>query len=516
MHIELKTRRLAIQLLALTSFVVFFAFSWQGNKGFSLWDEGYLWYGVQRAMLGEVPIRDFMAYDLGRYYWSAALMSLWKDNGIIALRVTAAIFQFLGLLTALFLIARVQKKHSFSYLFLAAITLMAWMLPRHKFFDISLSILLMGVLVFLIEKPTNRRYFLAGLCVGLVAIFGRNHGMYGVAASIGVILWLRIQRVESGSLLKNLSIWATGIVVGYTPMLAMLLLVPDFAGAFVKSILFLFELKGTNLPLPVPWPWRVSFESMPMGDAIRGVLIGMFFIALIVLGLLSLVWVIRQRLQNRHVGPELAAASFLALPYAHYAYSRADVAHLSQGIFPLLVGCMVVLATQPAKIKWISGVVLCTVTLYVTYVFQPGWQCHVPKQCVNIEVSGNTLWVDPGTAYEVNLLRKMTDQYASDGQSFIAAPFWPGAYALLERRSPLWEIYATVPRSRDFQEAEIERLRREKPRFALILDVALDGRDELRYKNSHPLCYQYIQDSFERLPALENPAYQIYGPKERN
>jgi hypothetical protein len=132
---------------------------------------------------------------------------------------------------------------------------------------------------------------------------------------------------------------------------------------------------------------------------------------------------------------------------------------------------------------------------------------------VNIEISGSDLVVKPRTAADVDLLRKLADEYAPNGQSFIAMPFWPGAYPLLERKSPMWEIYALFPRTQAFEQAEVERIKTAKPGFALVFDWPLDGRDELRFRNTHPLIYRYILDHFERLPDSPNPAYRIYRAK---
>jgi hypothetical protein len=507
-----ENKHLGFQALALASFTVFSLFFWQGHKGFSLWDEGFLWYGVQRVMLGEVPIRDFMAYDPGRYYWSAALLGLWGGNGIMALRGVVALFQAMGLFIGLLLIARSVTTPSFSYLLLSAITLAVWMYPRHKLFDISLCILLMGVLVLLVQHPTSRRYFLTGLCVGLVAVFGRNHGVYGVAGSLGIMAWLVIERVDAPRPAKGFVLWAIGVAVGFTPLLLMLLLVPGFAAAFWESILFFFEIKSTNLTLPVPWPWRVAFGSVTVDEAIRGVLIGLFFIAMVVFGVVAIAWGIWQRIHRRTVSPALIAAAALALPYAHYSYSRADIGHLALGIFPFLIGCLVWLGARPPSVKWSLALMLCGTSVWMMHVFHPGWQCYASKQCVGVEISGSHLDVDPGTASDVGLLRKLADEYAPNGGRFMAAPFWPGAYPLLERKSPMWEIYAIFPRNGGFEQLEIERIKAAAPGFILIFDYPLDGREALRFRNSHPLIHQYIQDNFELLSNSPNPAYQIYKP----
>lgn len=322
--------------------------------------------------------------------------------------------------------------------------------------------------------------------------------------------WINIKRDLPFKIKTGFLWWATGIAVGFSPLLLMLLFVPGYCSAFWESLYFLVEQKTTNIPLPIPWPWSIHFSDLPLGDALRGGLVGLFFIGILVFGVLGIAWVTWQKLNQRAVTPVCVASILLALPYAHFALSRADVGHLAQGIFPLLVGSLAFLSTCQAKIKWLLAAILSGASLWIMPVFHPGWQCHTSRQWVTVDISGTSLQVDPGTANDIALLRQLAKQYAPHGETFIVTPFWPGAYPLLERRSPLWEIYALFPRKKSFEKIEIERIKQFNPSFAFILDLPLDGREDLQFRNTHPLIHQYIVDHFNLLLNTPNPAYQIY------
>jgi hypothetical protein len=483
-------------LFLLSCAVVVGSFLWQGHYGFDFSDEGFLWYGVERVRLGEVPVRDFMSYDLGRYYWSAALTGLLQDNGILALRAAVATFQLVGLFFALVLVAQDRRRPDVWLFVLVVIAMLAWMYPRHKLFDISLSILLTGILAFLLRQPSGRRFFITGIGIGLVAAFGANHGAYGVAGLVGAVAYLACMRRSVTTLLPAVGLGGCGAVVGYLPILAAAIAVPGFATAFRDGIFAILQRGGTNLSLPVPWPWLVPFADLPPWDAAGAALTGTFFIAILAFGILSLLWVIRRALQQRPIRPELVACAVLALPYAHVVFSRADVPHLAQGIFPFLLGFFLLLQEWPTTAQRFGALAMALASLTVMLPLHPGWECRAARLCSTVNVAGSDLVVNSETAGILAMLTDVTSKYASNGRNFLTT-LWPGAYAALQRRSPTWEIYALFPQRDSFQQREIERIKTAKLGLVLILNIPLDGRDDLRFRNTHPLIEQFIRENFD-------------------
>ncbi|MEE3915082.1 hypothetical protein [Pseudomonas viridiflava] len=508
----------SLLLLIISAVFVTGNFLWQGHYGFNLWDEGYLWYGARQLIAGEIPIRDFMAYDPGRYYWAAGFFALTGDTGIIALRAAVAVFQVLGVYAGLWTVSIALRKTTVKNLFflcVAAVALMAWMYPRHKIFDMSISMMVVASLTYFLLKPSVTRYFLLGLMVGLAAVFGRNHGVYAAVSSLLAMGWLSLKASDSVYRWKGFAIWAGGVLAGYLPVLLMCLFIEGYLSAFLDTIVFMLEQGNTNLPLPVPWPWTVGFGTAGFVIEARWFLIGICFIGLLAFGAGALAWVFKERFAGHHVNPELVAVACAALPYAHFAFARPDVGHLAQGIYPLLLGIFVILAGLKSwASKTALGVIAASTSVFILAAWQPGVLARTQDGWKQVNVSDSTLFMDPSTAEAVDLLRDLTARYAIGGRAVLVLPFWPGAYPLLERHAPLWEIYALSPRSEEFQRAEIERIKKSDPGFVLVFDMAMDGREELRFSNSHRLIDDYIRSHFEPVTNSPSPAYQIYKAPE--
>ena len=485
---------------------------WQFHYSFSLWDEGFLWYGVQQVMKGGVPLRDFMAYDPGRYYALAALTSLWGNDSLLSLRWAIVILEMPALFGSLWVIHRSGGRNGPAYWLAATLTLMVWMTPYYKMADYLACALLLVGLTELVRSSRPITYFLAGVCVGFAAVWGRNHGVYGLAGSLGVMVWLALGAEERPRVVRGLVLWALGVVVGFSPVLLMVALTPGFALAMWESIRFIFVSGSTNIALPVPWPWEVSpGASLPV--AIHWIVVGLLFMAVPLFAVTSVAWVSMRRLRGRPVPPTLVASAFLAVPYTQYAFSRADSVHLALSILPFLVGCLVLLAPVTSLTRSALTLALCAGSLWTMAPLQMAFSCARNGACVETRISGESFDIWSGSASAIRLLRKLARTYAPDGRPFLAVPYWPGAYAVLDRASPIWEIYVLFPRSRRFQEAQIARIEATKPGFIVVDPMELDGRRSETFAATHPLVYRYILDHYVRLRDPDYPSLQIFHPK---
>ncbi|MGB3747117.1 MAG: hypothetical protein WA961_02860 [Rhodanobacter sp.] len=494
----------------------------EGRLGFSLWDEGYLWYGVQRVLHGEVPIRDFMSYDPGRYYWAAGLLRLFHVDGIVAVRAATMAFVALGVAVGA---ALVWHQSSGRFVMrsgkcaLAIALLVLWAVPWWKGYDAALSIILTASLAWVLTRPSAARFFVHGVVIGTAAMMGRNHGVYGVIACL-VAAPLLLLGTSKPVWRRCLPAWAVGIALGFAPILLGLMVDHHFAAMFWDSIRFmLFEYKGTNLPLPVPWPWMAHGEGVLTLSLVRQWLIGSLFVLLPLFCIAGFGVVLNGLCREHHVAHAgFAACVATAIPYLNVAFSRADVSHLAQAICPLLIGVLLFPVRGVARSihGWIALPLLAMVSILVALPLHPWYQSKVQSDWRAVSVRGDRLRVNGVEATRLEAVEALAQRHIPAGGTLLAAPVWPGVYALLGMKSPLWEIYPLFPRADDFQNEEIARLQRTRPALVLINDIGVDGRDDLRYVHTHARIWNYVTANYRQIPAPAGmPKLLVYVPKSR-
>jgi hypothetical protein len=493
--------------------LVFISFLIQGNILINLADEGYLWYGTICTSNGNIPIRDFQSYDPGRYYWTYIFTKI-LGKGIMTLRLSVCIFQFSGLIFGLLALKRINN--SWWFLSVSGILLLVWMYPRHKIFSHSIIMMTVYFGVLLIEKPSYTRYFITGIFIGLSAFFGRNHGLYNFISFLLLIsfIWLKIDRTN---LIKKLLYWISGIILGYTPMLYMFIAIPDFFNTYINLLMLHLHIGSTNLPLPVPWAWKVNYISMDRNFLLQ-FFTGTFFLLLPVYYTMSVIYLltVKKNFQQKAI---FISTAFIGIIYIHYAFSRADLGHLAHSIHPFLMGLMSLPFLLKNKyLKLISILLLAAVYImsyYSIWMVSPYYiKASAPKDSfVKINICSDNVWLDKPTADVIETVKKIKKDFIASEEVFIA-PHWPGFYPILQKKSPLGKIYFIFKETKEVQEKMISDLENKHINWVILGDVPLDGRDDLRFKNTYCLVWKYIMDNFQPVKVEGLPEnYQLLHRK---
>jgi hypothetical protein len=478
-------------------------FALTGRLGVGLTDEGYLWYGAVHTAQGEVPMRDFQSYSPGRYYWAAFFFKLLHDDGLIALRVSTVALDILGLALGLLVLRRLLPRAL--ALAAAGVLLAVWMWPLFRAFDTAASLAAMFFATRLLERPSRTRYLWSGVCCGLVATLGVNHGAYCVFAFVGLIAYLRLTRGPEAASARGIGAWAFGVLVGYTPVLFMCATLPGFLHYLLKSLGSILHRGATaSMPRAVRWPWTLTW-SFHVVDLHRLTVATLYLVLpLFDLGLAAVlfVWSASRRCTV------LVASLFVGIPYLHMVFSRSDVIHLASGIQPFLIGLLTLPALAPAGFPrrvtalavWgFAFMASCLAVGYRGYLV-PVQIALGKRHVVDYRVGHDVLRLTRRDAAFISAVKRTRRRETNPAEEILFIPYAPGLYSVLGIRSPLRNLLFIWPLEPSDQEDVIARLEARRVRWVLFWDIAWNRREELRFRNSQRLVWDYLQREFEALP----------------
>jgi hypothetical protein len=481
---------------------------WVGDAHINPAEEGYLWYGVWRTGLGEIPVRDFQSYDPGRYYLCAALSKLF-GSGILGLRRSVALVQGLGILFGLLAARRLTQRCW--VLVPLAVVLGTWMFPRHKVFEGLVALTSVWSGTRLLEHPTRARHLAAGVTAGVAAVFGRNLGLYAALALGALVLASAWKRRERGAARDGL-LFAGGIVAGYSPILVLMLLAPGFWAQFVESMRLLLRL-GANIEAPWLWPWRVELSAQGPREAVARVALACAY--LLPVTALPLGWLVLLRADAKQLARRstLIAAAVVGTFFIHHAAVRSDPPHLAQSIQPTLLAgaALIALWSERRRVLGVSLAALLGLALVDAAIEHNPALSHLGRAgLVPARLGTDTLRLLPQHATYYARLQEAIERRVGPDEELFIAPSRPSFYPLFGKRAPTWWIYFFVAGA---DEAEQQGLIGELAgiEWVLLVDQAIAEREELRFQSSYPLVWQYVLAQYQRVPTPElEPNHQLY------
>ena len=468
-------------------------------------DEGFLWYGVRQMAHGQVPIRDFQSYDPGRYYWCHWFSPL-AGGGIFGLRFAAALFQGIGLSFAALSFCRVLK----SRLSIALAVCMAalWQFWFFRLFDSSYSMITLFFALWLLENPSLKRHIVCGIFTGFTVWFGTNHALYALAAFSLLSLFIQVKGALPQSLPKRAG-FAIGALAGMLPVWIMALRIPGFWQNYCRCFGLLWanlSSGATDVRGNILWPWTIHwhdtlFKSLNFGiGLLQCVNLGAqsaVFVLLVLFYLVAAFAIARLRgteLRTQALG---IAAFFVGVPYLHHVFSRGDITHLGEGIFPMIAGMVAFSKPRRPLASFMLVLTLCGALPLGNLFFK----AFVPRgKLVHYRIGEDRIWVFQNDARFADFIKKLVAEHVPPNETIFLAPIYSTVYCVLDKPSPTYKIFFFKPDAEKEQQRTIRELEDSGVNWALVGDIALDAREELRFSHSQRSVALYLRSHFEQIP----------------
>ena len=463
--------------------------------GINLMDEGYLWYGVLRVRVGEIPIRDYRAYDPARYYWGAAGSWLF-GKGLLGLRASVMIFQIIGLILGLLVILDV-----FNNVLLAifvGVILLSWMFPRHKYFEHSFTLISVWAAYQLLQNPTQTNFILIGIYVGHLFLWGINHGLYNILifGIVTIFSWILIP--DGRAVIMDVVWLIIGGLIGITPFLAFVFLVPGMRGIYFDKHIYPIFRRGTaNLPRPIPWLWKGKLdESFRGSDRLFTYRLLFTFLPFVYIAFVLIA--VFAPMPNPNLRYLLLASSCVGIGYLHHFISRADVSHLAQVILPFWIGLTVVISLHP--MATILGIIMIGLLTWYGIPIEQRVLLHFIRNrdfYKQYHIENKTFWFLTSQVHLIRMITTLLEDRSESNQDFLIAPLEIGLYPLFDYVAPNYDTFCLYPTDERNERQMIAELEASKVSIAIVNNIHLDNREALCFQNTHPLTWKFLHKNFQ-------------------
>ena len=459
--------------------------------GFSLADEGFLWYGAWQTSLGSTPIADFQSYDPFRYYWIANWFDFFNSHNISILRISIYLFGLFGLFGLLYILKQINKQHDYLYSVFTVLFFLLWIFPYWKIFEHVVSIMSIIVLYKLASNfSSNKWLIISGIYTSFLFFYGRNHALYMHIAVVSMFLIFYIWNHNFKFILKKVYIFTIGYMLGLIPTLYMIIFIDGYWHK-IQEWLIWFISRGvtTNLHKPYVLPWHVSYANFNY-FGISNILFSYFSLFMIIIFIFSII-VLFRLIIKKEKDYLLLASSLFVIVYFHYFSSRPDLGHLAQTIMPSFI-FISILILRTRLFKYIFIILLISLSLIVTK--NPiVVQYLYPGAYKKVNISGHVIYVGKKQKRELDFLNKYLGNKA---ENVFCIPNLISIYSMYSLKSPTYDLYYILSRGKAYQEGIINDLKINDIKLIILKKHKYDGREDMLFQHTYPIVYSYIKKNY--------------------
>jgi hypothetical protein len=470
------------------------------RSGIDLRDEGFLAYGAERVLEGQIPNRDFVSLQPPLSFYTGAAMFKLCGTSLWSLRLLGLAL-YLAIPILVYAIARQMAGPVLALASAVPATILG--IPFFNFTPFAvwqgITATALAALLYLLAIEKNRSWlaWLAGMVTGASLLLRQDQGLY-LVISILVYTVVSIKAepepLHQGAVQRLATLWLAGLALtlllgaAYWGVQGAL---PDMFNQLVKQPMTIYA-KTSSAPFPV-------FKAR--SSLAQNALVGLFYAAPLAIILTA------TRLLGRlcrHgwtcAQPKLMFAAAWAALFYGQALTRSDLSHFLITLVPFFVLCAWGWAAlRPSRVASVAaaGAVAAFLIVARPAVFPD----TAGEQPLNLPRAG--LRIKDPTAL-TRLVQMAQDRVPPD-RAILCLPYQPMFYFLCERHNPTrWNYLWPGDQTEEDHRELIAEARRDPP--ALVL---LTGENQLR--DYAPAIVDYIQSNDTKI-ARVGPVF-LYAPK---